>query len=386
MKNKLKNFIKWIYFYCDNYFLKYFVKNSKAIESNQILLIRTDNIGDFILWLWEAQKLKETLKDTKVTLICNSIYSKLAEETKYFDKVIPLDIKKYNCNLKYKINFLKELNKQKYKKIINPINSRCVLTESLVRNIEGIEKIGNYGDDTSLNEYLLGVSARNYTKIFKENIIIKEELLKNLSFYNWCFYEKTKLRKPIINFNEKLIRNDIVEISKQNYYIFSLGASLKGKCWEVEKFRELYLKKFKENGLKLVLVGSNSEVELGNKFLETLDKKNIINLVGKTNLFELIYLVKKANLVVGNDSLIIHLAGIYKIMNICIIGGWHYQRFLPYPVESKIANQVVVTTKILNCLNCNFKCKYKDIPFRCIKNIKVEDVIKKIDNKNFNRS
>ena len=383
MKNKLKNFIKWIYFYCDNYFLKYFVKNSKTIESNQILLIRTDNIGDFILWLWEAQKLKEVLKDIEITLICNSVYSKLAKETKYFDKVIPLDIKKYNFNLKYKINFLRELNKQKYKKIINPVNSRSVLTESLVRNLEAVEKIGNYGDDTSLDKYLLKVSAKNYTKIFKENIAIREELLKNLSFYNWCFNKKTELKKPIINFEKELISDDIIKILNQNYYIFSLGASLKGKCWEIKKFRELYLKKFKNSEMSLILVGSNSEVELGNQLLEGIDEKKIINLIGKTNLFELIHLVKKSKLIVGNDSLVVHLANLFEKTNVCIIGGWHYQRYLPYPVESKIINQIVVTTKKLDCFNCNFKCEYSDIPFKCIKNIKVEDVIRKIENKSF---
>lgn len=381
MKNKLKNFIKWIYFYCDNYFLKYFVKNSKSIESNQILLIRTDNIGDFILWLWEAQKLKEVLKDIKITLICNSVYSKLAEETKYFDKVIPLDIKKYNFNLKYKINFLRELNKQKYKKIINPVNSRSVLTESLVKNLEAVEKIGNYGDDTSLNKYLLKVSSKNYTKIFKENIAIREELLKNLSFYNWCFNKKTELKKPIINFEKELINNDIIKISNQNYYIFSLGASLKGKCWEIKKFRELYLKKFKNSEMSLILVGSNSEVELGNQFLEGIDEEKIINLIGKTNLFELIYLVKKSNYIVCNDSLILHLAALEDISAICILGCWQYQKVLPYLDDSK--EKIKYVDKRLECFDCNFKCKYKDMPFRCIKNIKVEDVIRKIENKSF---
>ena len=371
MKNKLKIFFKeiakYFLFYMDIYVLSYFFVKPKKYKK-EIIFLRVDNIGDFILWLWEAQKIKENYKQCKITLICNKVYFDLAKEIKYFDKIIPIDIKKYHLNFKYKYNFLK---------IINPMNSRCLLSESLIKNINALEKIGNYGDTTSLTPKMLEESAKNYTEIFKENLNIKEELLKNLAFNNWLFNKKDNLRKPSFRIKKEFLRQEILDISSQEYYIFSLGASLAGKCWEIEKFVKLYLEVFKNKKRKLILVGSKNEIILGNKFLNLIeDKQNIINLIGKTNLFELSYLVKNTQFLVCNDSLVLHLAALTSTKGFCILGCWHFKRYFPYPQINKIKFcELEGIVKKMECFDCNFKCKYKGIPFKCIEQINENDVI-----------
>ena len=37
-----------------------------------------------------------------------------------------------------------------------------------------------------------------------------------------------------------------------------------------------------------------------------------------------------------------------------------------------------VIYKKMECFNCNWKCKYDDIPWKCIKNIQEKDIIKLI--------
>lgn len=380
MQNKLKIFFKeiakYFLFYMDIYALSYFFIKSKKYEK-EIIFLRVDNIGDFILWLWEAQKIKENYKECKITLICNKIYFELAKEIKYFDKVIPIDAKKYHLNFKYKYKFLKKMNENLYLKIINPMNSRCLLSESLIKNINALEKIGNYGDTTSLTTKMLEKSSKNYTKIFKENLNIKEELLKNLAFNNWLFNKKDNLRKPSFKIKKEFLKQEILDISSQEYYIFSLGASLAGKCWEIEKFVKLYLEVFKNKKRKLILVGSKNEIILGNQFLNLIkDKQNIMNLIGKTNLFELSYLVKNTQFLVCNDSLVLHIAALTNTKGICILGCWQFEKVLPYPkIDGINFCKIKEITNKIECFNCNFKCNYKDIPFKCIKLINENDVI-----------
>ena len=105
-----------------------------------------------------------------------------------------------------------------------------------------------------------------------------------------------------------------------------MGASLAGKCWEIEKFVKLLFEKFlKIEKRKLILVGSKNEIILGNQFLNLIkDKQNIMNLIGKTNLFELSYLVKNTQFLVCNDSLVLHIAALTNTKGICILGCWQF--------------------------------------------------------------
>ena len=60
-------------------------------------------------------------------------------------------------------------------------------------------------------------------------------------------------------------------------------------------------------------------------------KERVINLTGKTNLIEIILLIKKACFVITHDTSIIHLSGLFNKKSICLSNGMHFKRFVPYP-------------------------------------------------------
>ena len=134
--------------------------------------------------------------------------------------------------------------------------------------------------------------------------------------------------------------------------------------------------------MRIVISGGKSEVKLVEKFMEDisiLKIGNVENLVGKTNLVETAVLIKNSEFILTNDTFATHMATILKKKSICILGGGHFGRFLPYPKELE-KNEVNFLPKVIykkmECFDCNWKCKYNDIPWRCIKNIGVDDLIK----------
>lgn len=379
MKNKfIKEIIKSILFKI-NKNLYLFSKIKKIKESNSIVIIRTDNIGDFIIWLWEAKKYKEYYKNKKLILVCNKSYEKFAKSLiGYFDEVIPIDIKKYHLNIFYRYHILNLLRKEKYEKVIVPVYSRNLITESIVQNIFSVEKIGIDGDCSNLNLKLLKIGNKFYTKLIF--IKSKMELYNNLEFSNNLFNENKKIEQPELNLKFEIKNNLIEKIQffEKNYCIFFLGSNVKNKCWELEKFLKV-AEKIKDK-YNIVLLGGKNEIILGKKFMNQFsDKIKLHNFIGMTNLNEVVYFIKNSKFVLSNDSFSGHLAILLNIPNICIVGGGHFGRFFPYP--QKILNNKVnsaVVYKKMKCFNCNWQCRYLENPWRCIRKITVEDVLKEI--------
>ena len=52
----------------------------RMLKKMKIAIIRTDLIGDFLLWLESAKIVRNEYPDAHITLICNNIYVELAQK------------------------------------------------------------------------------------------------------------------------------------------------------------------------------------------------------------------------------------------------------------------------------------------------------------------
>jgi ADP-heptose:LPS heptosyltransferase len=130
-------------------------------------------------------------------------------------------------------------------------------------------------------------------------------------------------------------------------------------------------------GWRAVICGGKDEEELGQR-LTKLSHTPLHNIAGKTSLSDLVNIINKAELLVANETGSVHIAAAVGTPVVCILGGGHYGRFMPYQVEKETSRQLPVTvTYKMPCFNCNWQCIYKtdrNAPFPCIKNISVGDV------------
>ena len=133
-------------------------------------------------------------------------------------------------------------------------------------------------------------------------------------------------------------------------------------------------KLIKEDGKRIVLLGTEKESELLNR-IKNLSPPEMIKIIPPVNLRVLTELLRKSQMFIGNDSGMMHLASMVGVPVLGIFGPGSPESTGPYMAHKK---QEVVT-KNFNCSPCRQKffkeCKPSPLnkPY-CLEDITVRDV------------
>ncbi|MBN1975118.1 MAG: glycosyltransferase family 9 protein [Sedimentisphaerales bacterium] len=379
--NNIKTFIKSILSMIVDYFT---ISKPLVINNKTLLIVKIDGIGDYILFrnYLEVIRKSEQFKDYKITLCGNSVYKELAEayDKKYVDEFIWIDIKKLSFvmkhfkNIQYRYNTLRTISKKGFEIAIQPTYSRDFwVGDTLIKASHAKQRIGSRGDYTCIKSWQKRLSDRWYTKLVTASALPLSEIKRNAEFFqNLGLFSSTAL-KPVL----KVILDTGKNYNENNYYILCPGAGLIKRFWPLEHFAELAKRIHSTTGWTCVICGARDETHLGQKLMDLTDVP-MNNIAGVTSLSELVTIISKAKLVVSNETSVIHIAAAIGTPSICILGGGHYGRFMPYENETNMSQRLPVTViHKMDCFMCNWQCKYKtqeDTPFPCIKAISVDDV------------
>lgn len=357
--------LKKLFFYILDFIIIKITKNPKIIRKN-IIILRLDNIGDFILWIESAREIKNFYPKNKIIFICSSTIYSLAKSTKIFDQVISIDTSKFEKNIFYRIKNIILVKKLNSKIAINPIYSRVFLREdSLIRASDAQYRIGYNCDLSNITKFEKSISDCWYTKLICISNNNLHELEKNSEFnFNLGFKKNKKIKLANLNFIKvkKLKKKDL---SKNKYMVVCPGSSVIFKRWSIFNFA------FIANALKLkykigvVILGSKNEKELSENLFNKINGIEKYDLTGQTNLQEYIYLIKNAKLLLGNDSSAIHIAAATNTQSICILDWINAPkgRFLPYPKNLNSKTPICFFRKNNNNINPEKVLKY------CINNL-----------------
>jgi hypothetical protein len=92
----------------------------------------------------------------------------------------------------------------------------------------------------------------------------------------------------------------------------------------------------------------------------------------------LLDLIAGAQLIISNDSGNIHLAAALRVPSVCIVGGGHSARFMPYVVENSEGCVLPsVALYRMDCFGCHWRCKYEidsNSAAPCVANVAVSMV------------
>ncbi|MDR0676864.1 MAG: hypothetical protein LBF97_07510, partial [Elusimicrobiota bacterium] len=215
IRKKFYSFFKYFMYIFLDFFTNIFfhIKNYKIKKSNEILITRIDNLGDFVVSLNILKKIREKIKknptfqNVKITFLCNDFLVELAKKTNLFDEIISVDAKKIFFgdnlleislnfeNLAYRCKKLLKLKQKKYIKIIH-LNNKY-MTSFLLKNLYADKKIGMFDKigKKNLNKFI--------NKFYDKYIEIpdKNELKKLTYFFNKMFDGNIVTAPPSINFN-----------------------------------------------------------------------------------------------------------------------------------------------------------------------------------------
>lgn len=371
MKNWLKKFRDLFLLIFDG-----FASVSKPARSGIFMIIRTDNIGDFVLWLPSARRLLENYPNYRsAVLICNQSCVEFAKATGLFSQVIGIDLRRFVRDLAYRWRFVRRVAQLGAEIAIQPTYSRNFLTgDSLVRASRAKQRIGSLGDLSNIRSRQKAISDRWYTQLVQASPEAIMELDRNVEFLRGLGVRDVKAEIPFI---PKLTDLPPENQVGKDYFVLFPGASSPIKKWPIESFAAVANHVVDQFGWIPLVCGGPAERSLGDKLIQKLDVPNAINFSGRTTLPELTELLRRARLLISNDTSAIHIAAGVDTPSVCILGGGHYGRFMPYPSQVDGVKPVSVIHK-MDCFNCNWRCKWTDdasAPYPCVSGVQVNQVI-----------
>lgn len=320
-----KDILRFISFKLVDFFVSKGPRKEKTI-----VILKLDVIGDYILFRNFIEELKKSdkYKDYSITLIGNSSYRDLALglDSHFIDHYIFINFKKMTRDLWYRYRTFSEISKKGYEVVINPTYSREFnVTDSLVNVLSAKDKIGSVGTLGNIPQWQKKVSDRYYTQLIPAVDGIKFEFLRNKDFIESLLNKKIEIKKTSC-----LIEEVDFKLSK-NYVVIFPGASTPARKWSAQNFAEVATHIIKFYCSDVIVLGGPADLEDANDIERRVHSSKILNLVGKTSLMETVHIIKKANLLISNETSGPHMAVMTGTPVIVLFNGNNFKRFIPYP-------------------------------------------------------
>ncbi len=322
--------------------------------TGKVLVIKSDAIGDFLIWLDSAKELRELYKDKRIVLICSSPCVDIAESTGYFDEIQTLNIRKFEGDAAYRREILRQFGNLSFDVLIQTAFSRTVHMDMLAAAIPAAQKIALVSDEsrTNLSRYIVTKSNKKKLDSIYDKLIpatdgwlmeVKRngELIRGLGKSD--FQSGMPVLKPY----------DAADgiIPKGDYFVIFPGASTPKKMWAIHNFAQIADYVCEKTGWRAYACGSREEQVL----YERLNRPQIVDYFGKTTLMELAEVIRHAKLVISNDTSGIHFAAAVNTPSVCILGEYNYGRFLPYDYDREYGSELkpmIVCHAGMDCKRC----------------------------------
>jgi ADP-heptose:LPS heptosyltransferase len=379
-RNYLTDTCRYILLFALDSLCRFLPVASETSNKKKVLIIKPDSIGDFVIWLDAAKDLRRLYPagEYEMILLGNTVWTPLVNMLPYFNDVWTLDRPRFIKSPGYRFDMLRRIRRMNFDTVIYFVSSREFLFgDAIVRVSNAKNRIGSTGDTSNISFWLKSVSDRWYTSLLNVMGAHLMELERNAYFMRGLGLRDFKAGMPRIEWDDSLPAH----FSEKNYYVIVPGAGASYRRWSIEKYKELAKLIYKETGWKGIVCGDSGEEFLG-RSLENSMNASIQSWIGKTSLSELVAIINGASLVIGNETGAVHIAAALSTPSVCIVGGGHYGRFLPYKIEKydgKCRPEIAIFK--MSCFGCNWFCscqKSLESAYPCIANVSVESVWKKV--------
>jgi len=340
------------------------------LSGNDVLIVRMDALGDFVLWLNAARAIRLKYRDRRVVLWCDESVCELARHVELFDEVIGVRPRRFRTELRYRAKMIRRLRAHRFGTVLHPVHSRegdFADGESLVHAARSAEKI-SFRVEQRTRGWRGVMSDRWYTHLLPTSQSELMELRRNADFVRGLGVSDFMADVPKLSSNPARL---------DDYFVLFPGAGLAHRRWPISNFIEIARRMHDHFELRGVICGGPSERGIGESLRDALPEI-LENRAGQTSLTDYVALLAGARLVVTNDTSAAHIACATGTPSIVIVGGGEPGRFYPYQIEVPERRQVPLAVRQpMACDGCNWNCIYSiraDEPFPCVAAVTVEQV------------
>ncbi|MBC8257390.1 MAG: glycosyltransferase family 9 protein, partial [SAR324 cluster bacterium] len=353
-----------------------------APQKNQlelVLLIRQDAIGDFVMWLDTAKEYRKLYpsENYRIVLAGNAVWFDLAKGLPYWDEVLPINVKNFKTFSTYRRDILRQVRNLGAQIAVQPTFSREFYHgDSLVRASNAFHKVSSVGDMSNRNWLKKTLADGWHTELIPASTQIMTELERNAEFFQGLSRKLYQANYPKLKLSCTAASTNL---KTKDYYVLFPGVSTALRKWPAENFAEIANRIFDRTGLKGILDGAPNEKPLAVS-VQNLSRASL-EWEG-TSLDEFPELLKNARFLISVETSSAHIASAVCTPTICILGGGHFGRFVPYPDLPGQINYLRPVFHKMPCYGCNWECIYplkEDEPAPCVSNISVDAVWQEVE-------
>ena len=326
-----------------------------------ILVMQTGGwIGDMILLTPALRALREDLPRARIEMLVNSLVGGLMERNPYIDEVIVYDKRGEHQGFRQMRRMANRLKEKRLHMaiILHPTSVRSAILPFMA------------GIPERMGTNLRGRSLFLTTKIKEQTNIHEVERYLDIVSPVVGTDHDGKLEFWGIGEDEEEFAERVLADIAEPIIGINPSTTWPSKQWPAERFSALVDLLSQQFGAHILLTGGPDDVRLGGEIIENISSKPL-NLVGKTNLWQLGALIKRCDLYITCDSGPMHISAAVGTPTISLFGPTDPVRHGPY------GEGHVVIKKDTECSPCyERKCEEKH---DCMRAIQVEDVVEAVD-------
>jgi ADP-heptose:LPS heptosyltransferase len=316
-------------------------RNTNASE--KVLLIRVDEIGDYLLWRKFISELLEAsiCNQKEVHFVGNAALKSLFEiefARNPFAKIYWLNKNLYKTSIIYRFTFSRQLFQEHYSTVINPTYSRAKrVDDSLVKAAKANNNYGYVRNNENYLPYEQSYDRNLYNKLLPIQQKPIFEFYRNKAFTEWLTQHKSLISNTHLSDTISLPEVKIKYQLPETYFVLFPGSRSNKRIWSTDNFIAVSNYLYDRHKVTLILAGAASDSQYG-EAIENNYTHPMVNLIGRTNLPETLALLKGSTCILSVDTGSIHLAASVNCLSFGIFNGSQYGRFSPYPntVSTKI--------------------------------------------------
>ena len=275
------------------------------LKPKKILIIRPDAIGDCIFTIPMINSLKKKWPESKIYFLASPYAANFIKKHPVIDFIIT-DYLDHGRKFSKYYKLYKEIRSYKFDIVIDSFNFFSYALLSFLARIPI-----RVGDKHKIVPNFL----YNYRANQKYHDLTSHQIERNLALL-----EPLGIQDDVVNLdlplpNIKEINPEIFKTVNNagKYVCIHLVTGGGNKPWLLQGYISVINKIIQENICKIILLGLGPEEEkIANEIINNI-KINVINLVNKTTIEDLIWVIAKSQLFIGVDSGPMHMASMLKI-------------------------------------------------------------------------
>ena len=296
------------------------------LKQPRILILKLDHIGDFLIALSAMSDLRMAWPRASITLVCASWNVDLAIETKLFDNVVTYDFFEKLSEVRRKVTS-ERYTRFKTVKLGGPFDIAIDLrhdedTRPLLEMVEANFRAGyaaaNLKTPLDLELPIVEVRAdrrKEYTPFRPLHAQLRLTLLVQAVIAIFRNSGREVIRRLVQESSSKLDRPE------GRYIVVCPGAGKSTRKWPLLRLVTLCTDLVETTHASIVIVGAQQDREDARAITSALPSNRCRDLVGTLALIDLPSLFLNADLFIGYDSGITHLAAQLDVRTICIFSG-----------------------------------------------------------------